>query len=116
MLHCNKAIAFDFGEPQREDPLLVTNRHPAAILLKHQLPKQRASESPSQVSRTAPKEREMTILSSLSRFAADYRAARARQETERSIRSLPAEIQKDIGWPEAYRHNTVNKVVTGGWY
>ena len=35
--------------------------------------------------------------------------------TERSIRALPAEIQKDIGWPHAYRSNTVNKVVTGGW-
>ncbi|MDO9307360.1 MAG: hypothetical protein ABIK36_02510 [Pseudomonadota bacterium] len=58
----------------------------------------------------------MSLMTALGRFAADYRAARARQETERSIRALPFEIQKDIGWPEAYRHNTVNKVVTGGWY
>jgi hypothetical protein len=57
----------------------------------------------------------MSILSNLSRFASDYRAARARHQTERSIRSLPAEIQKDIGWPDAYRHNTVKQVVTGGW-
>ena len=57
----------------------------------------------------------MSILSSLSRFAADYKAARSRYLTERSIRALPAEIQKDIGWPHAYRSNTVNKVVTGGW-
>ena len=58
----------------------------------------------------------MSLMTALGRSAADYRAARARQETERSIRALPFEIQKDIGWPEAYRHNTVNKVVTGGWY
>jgi hypothetical protein len=58
----------------------------------------------------------MSIMTTLSRFAADYRAARARHETECSVRSLPLEIQKDIGWPEAYRHSTVNKVVTGGWY
>lgn len=58
----------------------------------------------------------MSILTTLGRFATDYRAARARQQTERSIRALPPEIQKDIGWPEAYRHNTVNSVVTGGWY
>jgi len=58
----------------------------------------------------------MSILSTLGRIAAEYRAVRARQQTERSIRSLPPEIQKDIGWPEGYRHNTVNKVVTGGWY
>lgn len=58
----------------------------------------------------------MSLMTALGRFAADYRAARPRQETERSIRALPYEIQKDIGWPEAYRHNTVNKVVTGGWY
>jgi len=58
----------------------------------------------------------MSILSSIGRFAAEYRAARARSHTERSIRALPAEIRKDIGWPESYGHNTTNKVVTGGWY
>jgi len=57
----------------------------------------------------------MSILSTISRFASEYRDARARYLTERSVRSLPFEIQKDIGWPESYRHNTVNKVVTGGW-
>lgn len=58
----------------------------------------------------------MSILDTFSRFAADYRASRSRYLTERSVRSLPTEIQKDIGWPDAYRHNTANKVVTGGWY
>lgn len=57
----------------------------------------------------------MSIMSRLGRFAAEYRAERARIATERSIRALPAEIQKDIGWPEAYRRNTTNIVVTGGW-
>jgi len=41
----------------------------------------------------------MSILTTLGRFANDYRVARDRARTERIIRSLPAEIQKDIGWP-----------------
>lgn len=41
----------------------------------------------------------MSILSTLERFANEYRSARDRARTERIIRSLPAEIQKDIGWP-----------------
>jgi hypothetical protein len=61
-------------------------------------------------------ESNMTIMSRLGRFADTYRANRARIATERSIASLPAEVQKDIGWPQSYRHNTVNKVVTGGWF
>lgn len=61
-------------------------------------------------------ERKMSIISRLGRFADHYRATRARIATERSIQQLPAEVQKDIGWPQAYRHNTVNKVVTGGWF
>ena len=43
----------------------------------------------------------MSILSSLGRIATEFRAARARYQTERAIRSLPIELQKDIGWPEA---------------
>lgn len=58
----------------------------------------------------------MSILSSIGRFAAEYRAARSRYLTEQSVRALPSEIQKDIGWPDSYRHNTTNKTVTGGWY
>jgi hypothetical protein len=44
----------------------------------------------------------MTILSTISRLAHEYSAARARYLTERSINSLPIELQKDIGWPDAY--------------
>ncbi|MGB3501470.1 MAG: hypothetical protein WBA44_07600 [Mesorhizobium sp.] len=58
----------------------------------------------------------MSIMSRISRLAADYRAARARQQTEISVSNLPLELQRDIGWPNAYRHNTTNKVVIGGWY
>lgn len=42
----------------------------------------------------------MSIRSSIGRIATRYSAARARYMTERSIRSLPLELQKDIGWPE----------------
>ena len=49
----------------------------------------------------------MSILSNLSRFAADYKAARSRYLTERSIRTLPTEIQKDIGWPDALAERRV---------
>ncbi len=44
----------------------------------------------------------MSILSSIGRIAAEFSAARARHQTERSIRSLPLELQKDIGWPDAF--------------
>ena len=44
----------------------------------------------------------MSILSSIGRMAAEFSAARARHQTERTIRSLPVELQKDIGWPDAF--------------
>ena len=44
----------------------------------------------------------MSILSSIGRIAAEFSDARARYQTERSIRSLPIELQKDIGWPDAF--------------
>ena len=44
----------------------------------------------------------MSILSTIGRLAAEYSQARARYLTERSIHALPIELQKDIGWPDAY--------------
>jgi hypothetical protein len=44
----------------------------------------------------------MSIFSAISRLAAEYSEARARYLTERQVRALPAEIQKDIGWPDVY--------------
>lgn len=43
----------------------------------------------------------MTFLHALTRAAADYRARRRRLATYLEISSLPHEIQKDIGWPDA---------------
>ena len=43
----------------------------------------------------------MSILSSIGRIATEFSRTRARYQTERAIRSLPIELQKDIGWPEA---------------
>lgn len=57
----------------------------------------------------------MSILSSLSRIAADFSAARARYQTERTIRSLPIELQKDIGWPEASAADPSYRRGTGSW-
>jgi len=48
----------------------------------------------------------MSILSSIGRIAAEFTAARARYQTERTIRSLPIELQKDIGWPDALDRET----------
>lgn len=42
----------------------------------------------------------MYILSAIGRIATDFGAARSRYLTERAINSLPAEVQKDIGWPD----------------
>jgi len=48
----------------------------------------------------------MNILSTLNQIAASYRAARTRYLTERAILSLPAELQKDIGYPDSFDRAT----------
>jgi hypothetical protein len=48
----------------------------------------------------------MSILSTLNQIAVSYRAARTRYLTERAILSLPAELQKDIGYPDAFDQTT----------
>ena len=58
---------------------------------------------------------EMSILSSIGRIAAEFSAARARHQTERSIRSLPIELQKDIGWPDAFDSDTGYRRGVGSW-
>jgi hypothetical protein len=57
----------------------------------------------------------MSILSSIGRIAAEFAAARARYQTERAIHSLPVELQKDIGWPEAADVRRVHPVGIGSW-
>lgn len=42
----------------------------------------------------------MTIFSAISHLAEEYSRARTRYQTERLLRSLPFEVQKDIGWPQ----------------
>jgi hypothetical protein len=42
----------------------------------------------------------MSIATYFGRFAAEFAAARNRYLTERQVRALPPEIQKDIGWPD----------------
>ncbi|SDA44746.1 hypothetical protein SAMN02927914_00619 [Mesorhizobium qingshengii] len=63
----------------------------------------------------AAKENEMSILSSLGRIATEFSAARARYQTERAIRSLPIELQKDIGWPETSDSKTGIRNGIGSW-
>ncbi|AGB45997.1 hypothetical protein Mesau_03636 [Mesorhizobium australicum WSM2073] len=57
----------------------------------------------------------MSILSSLGRIATEFNAARTRYQTERAIRSLPIELQKDIGWPEASDAKTGIRNGVGSW-
>ena len=57
----------------------------------------------------------MSILSSIGRIASEFSAARARHQTERSIRSLPVELQKDIGWPDAFESETSYRRGVGSW-
>jgi hypothetical protein len=57
----------------------------------------------------------MSILSSLGRIATEFSAARARYQTERAIRSLPIELQKDIGWPEASDSKSGIRNGVGSW-
>ena len=42
----------------------------------------------------------MSVYSALSTLAAEWRSAREEARTRRIVNSLPAEIQKDIGWPD----------------
>ncbi|ESZ20487.1 MAG: hypothetical protein E5Y65_11965 [Mesorhizobium sp.] len=57
----------------------------------------------------------MSVLSSIGRIATEFSAARARYQTERAIRSLPIELQKDIGWPEAADTKTGTRHGVGSW-
>ena len=43
----------------------------------------------------------MSVLSTISRLASDYRARRRRLAAYLQISSLPHDIQKDIGWPDS---------------
>lgn len=56
----------------------------------------------------------MSILSTLGRLATEFSAARTRYQTERSIRSLPFELQKDIGWPETSDSKTGHRRGSSG--
>lgn len=55
----------------------------------------------------------MSILSTIGRLAAEYSEARARYLTERSIHNLPIEVQKDIGWPNAYETRKDRRFLVG---
>ncbi|MER9231095.1 hypothetical protein NKI56_03140 [Mesorhizobium sp. M0622] len=57
----------------------------------------------------------MSILSSIGRIATEFSEARARYQTERAIRALPIELQKDIGWPEAADAKTGSRHGVGSW-
>lgn len=61
------------------------------------------------------KENDMSILSSIGRLATEFSAARSRYQTERAIHSLPIELQKDIGWPEAADTRTGSRLGVGSW-
>lgn len=57
----------------------------------------------------------MFVISTIGRLAADYAAARNRRRTEKQIRSLPLEIQKDIGWPDLQPRRSVSPFTLGAW-
>ena len=57
----------------------------------------------------------MSFLTTLRDYARSRSAGRRRLAAYLYVAELPTNIRKDIGWPNAYRNNTVNKVVTGGW-
>jgi hypothetical protein len=42
------------------------------------------------------------LFRAVGRYTASYRAMRDEIRTERVLNSLPANIRKDIGWPESY--------------
>ena len=44
----------------------------------------------------------MSILTKISNYASDLRLRRQRARTYMMVTSLPRDIQKDIGWPDAH--------------
>jgi len=57
----------------------------------------------------------MSILSTIGRLAAEYSQARARYLTERAIRGLSPDLQKDIGWPDAAGNRQPRNFGVGAW-
>ena len=57
----------------------------------------------------------MSILSTIGRYASEYSAARTRYLTARAIRTLPNEVLKDIGWPDAYDARPTRSAGAGTW-
>jgi hypothetical protein len=44
----------------------------------------------------------MSVFGRIAHYAADYRARRRRMRTYLQLISLPEDIQKDIGWVDAF--------------
>jgi hypothetical protein len=57
----------------------------------------------------------MSIFTAIGRLANEYSEARSRYLTERAVRSLPTEIQKDIGWPDLAPHRHGTRLQSGSW-
>jgi hypothetical protein len=57
----------------------------------------------------------MSIFSAIGRLAHEYSVARSRYLTERAVRSLPSEIQKDIGWPDLTATRPQTRFHSGAW-
>ncbi|WP_348640084.1 hypothetical protein [Mesorhizobium sp. B3-1-1] len=49
--------------------------------------------------RRSSREMKMSMFENLGRYGATIRQARARNKAVRALNSLPAHVQKDIGWP-----------------
>jgi hypothetical protein len=49
--------------------------------------------------RCSSREMKMSMYDNLSRFGVTIRQAHARNKAIRALNSLPAHVQKDIGWP-----------------
>ncbi|TPN02728.1 hypothetical protein FKO01_49675 [Mesorhizobium sp. B2-3-3] len=54
----------------------------------------------------------MSVLSSIGRIATQYAAARARYRSERILLALPAELRKDVGFPELFNAKDSRRAAT----
>ena len=57
----------------------------------------------------------MSIAAYFEQVVAEYVSARKRYQTERQVRALPREIQKDIGWPDTQERNLSRRISLGAW-
>jgi hypothetical protein len=86
--------------PDRTDPETkpLFSRNPSDTCVAHLTGIERQAED-SLPPPNAPRETTMSMFESLGRYGVAIKIAHDRKKSIRALNSLPAHVQKDIGWP-----------------